>query len=472
MSTVLGGHAPRSFQGVSPPQPTDAYRRLAIRPSQFMMKLLLAVTLASLLFSWGMERFGLPPLLWIVAVAALLLILFADGWVARRQRSMWQEKLLVERGMPHAFALGVRREIGLTISNACDRRVSLMLWDFTPAGLQAEGMPQSFVVEAGEIVRASYWVKPVQRGQALFGRLEALVDSRLGFWQARVWLGKDEAVRVYPNFAAVAKFALLATDHRLSRLGVKLKRRRGEGMEFHQLREYRQGDSLRQIDWKATTRQRKLISREYQDERDQRLVFLLDCSRRMRAQDGDLSHFDQALNSLMLLTHVALKQGDSVGALSFGGVERFYAPGKGETTLNAITNALYDIEPQSRTGDYLAAAERLMREVPKRSMVVILTNLRDEDEDELGLAIRVLSAKHLVVVASLREEILGEMMQTEVTNLDQAVSVSAAHLYLEQRRRTFARLIGRETFAIDVEPRQLPIALVNQYLEIKRSGRL
>jgi uncharacterized protein (DUF58 family) len=243
-------------------------------------------------------------------------------------------------------------------------------------------------------------------------------------------------------------------------------------LDFHQLREYRDGDSLRQIDWKATTRQGKLISREYQDERDQRVVFLLDCSRRMRAQDGELTHFDYVLNSMMLLAHVALKQGDSVGALSFGGVERFFAPAKGAATLNALTNVFYDIEPQPRTGDYLGAAQRLMRDIPKRAMVVLLTNLRDEDEDELGLAIRVLSARHLVIVASLREQVLGALLNTQVNNLDDALAVSATHNYLEQRRHTFARLTSRQSFALDVEPQELPIALVNQYLAIKRSGRL
>ena len=140
--------------------------------------------------------------------------------------------------------------------------------------------------------------------------------------------------------------------------------------------------------------------------------------------------------------------------------------------MNAITNALYDIEPQPRTGDYLVAAQKLMRELPKRSMVIILTNLRDEDEDELGLAVRVLSAKHLVVVASLREQVLRELSDATVVTLDDAIAVSAADNYLEERRRTFLRLVGRETFALDVEPKKLPIALVNQYLEIKRSGRL
>lgn len=436
------------------------------------MRVMQAFTLFSALSSAAISAWGLTIWTWWAATLVLLSSVLLDAWWAGRRRASAAQELRLTRVMPHAFALGVARDVSLRVGNAGARAWSLALFDFTPRSLRAEGMPRTLCVPAGEEMEISYRVTPIQRGPAAFGQVEALLDSPLGLWQARVYLGAAETVRVYPNFAAVAKFALLATDHRLSRLGVKQRRRRGEGMEFHQLREYRQGDSLRQIDWKATTRQRKLISREYQDERDQRLVFMLDCSRRMRAQDGDVSHFDQALNSLMLLAHVALKQGDSVGAITFGGVDRFFAPGKGEATLNLLTNALYDIEPQPRTGDYLSAAQRLMKELPKRSMVVVLTNLRDEDEDELTLAIRVLAAKHLVVIASLRESVLREMTDAPVETLADAIAVSAAHNYLEERRRTFMSLVGRETFALDVEPSQLPIALVNQYQEIKRSGRL
>ncbi len=466
-------------KALPPPEGTERFgginrRRAILRPSPRLMRLMLAGTLASVAWAAAAARWELPGLAWSAAATLFVMLLAGDAWLAwRRWGALDASKpVQMSRRMPHALALGVTRDVVVRVSNSGAVPVSLAVFDFVPPSLRFDGLPQSLTVAPQQSVEITYQVTPIQRGPAVFGAVEGLVDSPLGLWQVRAGMGASQTVRVYPNFAAVAKFALLATDHRLSRLGVKLKRRRGEGMEFHQLREYRQGDSVRQIDWKATTRQRKLISREYQDERDQRLVFLLDCSRRMRAQDGELSHFDQALNSLMLLTHVALKQGDSVGALTFGGVDRYLAPGKGPETLNVLTNALYDIEPQPHTGDFLAAAGRLMHEVPKRSMVLLLTNLRDEDEAELGMAIRVLSTKHLVVVASLRERVLQELAEAPVGGLDDAIALSATHLYLAQRRKTFSRLVSRETFALDVEPQALPIALVNQYLEIKRSGRL
>lgn len=459
------GGMPPAVDGVLP-------RRLRLSPGRRLLHALalLAITGAVLAFVPG-GSLGFS--LWLVPATLLALAALLDAALA--WRGLPPEVLSATRQLPHALALGVERRVAVTVRNAGRRRLVLTAFDHVPPGLVQSDLPAILALAPASETTFYYRVLPQRRGPADFGRLEVLADSVLGLWRRRHWLAQAVQIRVYPNFAAVARYALLATDHRLSRVGVRLRRRRGEGMEFHQLREYRRGDSLRQVDWKATTRQRKLISREYQDERDQRLVFLLDSSRRMRAQDGGLSHFDEALNSMMLLAHVALRQGDSVGAMSFGqapGGDRFHAPDKGGSALDQLTNTFYDLEPQPRTGDYLEAAKALMRRVPKRSMVILLTNLRDEDEDELALALRVLRAKHLVVLASLRETVLDQVTESRVERFEDALTVAAGHAYLAARERTFSRLVGHDMFALDVTPSGLPIALVNKYLEIKRSGRL
>ncbi|OGA08383.1 MAG: hypothetical protein A2W68_14375, partial [Betaproteobacteria bacterium RIFCSPLOWO2_02_64_14] len=294
----------------------------------------------------------------------------------------------------------------------------------------------------------------------------------LGLWERRLYLGQESVTRIYPNFAALTKYALFATDHRLSQIGVLQRRRRGEGVEFHQLREYREGDAQRQIDWKATARAGKLISREYQDERDQQVVFLIDCGRRLAARDGDLSHFDHVLNAALLLAYVSLRQGDSVGLLTMGGHNRFMAPRKSAASVNLMLNLLYDLQPTLMTSDYYAAALELMRRIRKRALVVILSNLRDEDEDTLSPALRLLSRRHLVLFASLRESILARALSARVDSFERALTHAAAADYLKQRALAFGRLERSGALALDVEPPQLPVALVNRYLEVKGAGQL
>ncbi|MBT0875970.1 DUF58 domain-containing protein, partial [Campylobacter coli] len=121
-----------------------------------------------------------------------------------------------------------------------------------------------------------------------------------------------------------------------------IRRRRGEGTDFHQMREYRVGDSLRQIDWKATSRARKLISREYQDEKNQQLLVVLDTGRRMLArepaspQGAALAHFDHALDATLLVAYLALRQGDAVGLLTTGGERRWVPPRRGMAAIDTL----------------------------------------------------------------------------------------------------------------------------------------
>jgi uncharacterized protein (DUF58 family) len=317
-----------------------------------------------------------------------------------------------------------------------------------------------------------YSVRPVQRGELGFGLVETRLTSRAGLWHVRRWIGEPGATRVYPNFAALTRFALLATDNRLSQIGVLQRRRRGEGLDFHQLREYREGDAQRQIDWKATSRTRRLVSREYQDERDQQVMLMIDCGRRMNAQDDALAHFDHVLNAALLLAYVSLRQGDAVGFQTMSGDARWLAPRKSGATVNLILNRVYDLQPTLHTTDYYSAAVELMKRLRKRALVVMLSNLRDEDDDTLAPALRLLQGRHLVLFASLRESILSRALVARADTFDRAVTHAATAEYLQKRELAFKRLERGGAVCLDVEPEHLPIALVNRYIDIKRSGRL
>jgi uncharacterized protein (DUF58 family) len=243
-------------------------------------------------------------------------------------------------------------------------------------------------------------------------------------------------------------------------------------MEFHQLREYRQGDAQRAIDWKATSRTQRLIAREYEEEKDQRVLLVIDCGRRMASKDDELSHFDHALNAALLLAHVALRQGDAVGMMTMAGVNRYCEPRKSVAAVNAILNRVYDIEPTLAVPDYHLAAHDVMRQVRRRSLVIVLTNLRDEDDETLLPALKLLRTRHLVVLASLREAIISRALSARVDSFDRAVTHAAAADYLATRERAFRRIVAAGAVCLDVEPERLAISLVNRYLELKREGRL
>jgi uncharacterized protein (DUF58 family) len=432
-------------------------------PSPLLIRLVVLVLLAGIA---GSIFPALAPL-WPALGAVVLLATTLDAALGWRPPA-----IEARRALPGSLPLGVWHDIALRIGNPGRRALELRIYDHHPAAFQSRGLPQVLRVPASAWGELRYAVRPVARGEHRFGRVELRVASLLGLWEFRRYAGEPAATRVYPNFAALTKYALFATDNRLSQIGILQRRRRGEGLEFHQLREYREGDSLRSIDWKATARSTRLISRDYQDERDQQVVLVIDCGRRMAAQDGELAHFDHVLNAALLLAYVGLRQGDAVGFMTMSGVERFVAPRKSAATVNVILNSLYDLQPTLATTDYYAAALALGARLKKRALVVILSNLRDEDDDTLAPALQLLRARHLVLFASLREAVITGALKTRVDSFERALTHAAAADYLHERALAFRRIERRGALALDVEPQHLPVALVNRYLDIKRSGRL
>ncbi|OOZ37037.1 DUF58 domain-containing protein [Solemya velesiana gill symbiont] len=378
----------------------------------------------------------------------------------------------VSRDIRGSIPVGVWSSVTLEIRNLSERTKSLVVHDHHPANFIPEDMPRVIELPPNQVGRLTYRVRPRSRGDGVFAGVDLLIGSSMGLWQRKCHLSVESRTQVFPNFRAISHYALLATDNRLSQIGVKHRQRRGKGNDFHQLREYRAGDSLRQIDWRAASRYRKLISKEYQDERDQQILFMLDCGRRMRHAEEQGQHLDQALNAVLLLSYVAAGQGDAVGLLAFGGARRWYPPTKGGDVVRRLVSQTYDIEATTEAADYLEAARELMPLQRRRALVVLITNTRDEDSEDLVAAVRLLSRRHLVVVADLREEVLDKILQRPVGDFSGALRFHGVHDYLENRSRNHEMLRHQGAFTLDLLAPQLPVALVNQYFMVKASGRL
>jgi uncharacterized protein (DUF58 family) len=394
------------------------------------------------------------------------------AWQLRRHR------IGFERQMPSAFALGQPHGLVVTLAHEGPWSWTLELFDHVPATMTQRLLPASVVLPAASRLDVRYEITPTRRGKVVFEPAAIRVRSRLGLADLQLRIGAAQAVQVYPNFAALARYAWLAGDRRLAEIGIKSYVARGAGTDFKQLGEYVPGMPTRHIDWNASFRHRRAVVREFQDDRDQSVMFLLDCGRRMRADERsgtDGSHFDQALNAAMLLAYVALKDGDAVGAMTFGhdpSQQRHFAPAKGMAALNSLVARLHDIEPSPTHSDYLAAARDLMLRVRRRSLVVVLTNFRDEDCEELEDALRLMRTRHLVLLASLKEGVLAEIAAQPIADQRSVVDIAAAHWFQNARAEAFRRLSGRNQLLVDVEPEKLAATLVNRYHAVKRARLL
>jgi uncharacterized protein (DUF58 family) len=453
--------------------------RLPVIPGRTTL-VALAVSAAAVLFGL-LAGLAVSVAAWL-AIAAVLVLLVLAAWDYSTSLRAWrQSSATMTRRLPSAFAIGAKRPVRLTIDTEGSSKWRCELYDHADASVATEGLPMRLTLAGSTRVETTYTVMPTMRGEVTFAPADVRVRSRWGLCELLERLGTRETRRVYPDFAQVARYAWLAGDRRLQEIGVKTYQQRGQGTDFKQLSEYRTGDSVRHIDWRATLRVGKPIVREFQDERDQCVMLLVDCGRRMRADDRrgatgvaiGTTHFDQVLNSVMLLTYVALKQGDAVGAMTFGtpaGQGRSFAPRKGAQALNALMGQFYGVQPTPTHSDYVAAAEDLLRRQRKRALVIVITNFRDEDSTELGHALRLLRSRHLVLLASLRERVVGELIAQPLATGEAAIEVASAHAYEQSRRAAFRRLAARDGLMVDAEPERLGVELVNRYNAMKRAG--
>jgi uncharacterized protein (DUF58 family) len=367
-------------------------------------------------------------------------------------------------------SLGEPQEVELSIENLGRLGRRLRVRDDVPETFTAE--PGDFAVGAPARSRSAlvYKVIPRRRGTYVFEHVDAMVSSRLGFWQRSVsWPARTE-VRVYPDIRQIARYTVLARRARLSTLGVRRSRRLGTDNEFERLRDYMEGDEPRHMDWRATARRRKLTVRAHQVNQSQRLLFLIDCGRMMAGDTGGgLSPLDHALNAMLLLAHVALIRGDQVGLLAFSDRVRAYVPpGGGARRIGRLVHSVHNVFPELVEPRYDRAFVELEKRCRKRSLVVLMTNLFDDVNaqivaDHLGNLV----GRHLPLAVVLRDHDIFAMADHAPDHGPGLYRGAAAAALLNWRERTLVGLRRRGVLTLDLLPDELTAPMINQYLQIK-----
>ena len=268
---------------------------------------LVAVVLAWFLLGVVGFFFDAVSLIWLFSGLFLLPVIAVDGIAL----FFFADNLDVKRDVPSSLAQGQRFAVKLEIRRG-DRGFlpfRIRLWDIHPQSMDCEAFPalvnRNLLVgeRSGEPLIFEYSLLPRERGLWFFRGTELLFSSFCGFWRLKVFHPCESSGRTYPDFKKIK--AKAGTDLRglLERTGQKNIRMRGQGLEFRSLRDYQEGDSIREVDWRATSRKRKVIVREYQEEQDQQVLFLLDSGYRLhRSEEDGRMQFDSALEAALLLS--------------------------------------------------------------------------------------------------------------------------------------------------------------------------
>jgi uncharacterized protein (DUF58 family) len=387
-----------------------------------------------------------------IAVAAAFVV---DAIMSRR-------KPVVHRRVPGVLARGVPAELALEAAPA-------------PLGAGALRLRQPLVPdvavdppESDDRLDAS--VRARQRGRHALPPPATRMRGPLGLaaWYRR---GDELAeVLVYPDLPAAWRLVLAVRQGRFRDPGRLTRGPLGLGTDFESIRDYLPDDDIRQVNWRATARLGRPMSNQYRVEQDRDVVCLLDVGRLMAAPLGDRTRLDVTVDTATAVALVADEVGDRAGVIAFDDrVRRRLPPARGGG--DAVVRAVFDLEPSTVDSDY----ELAFRAVGsgKRAFVLVLTDLLEEAAAQpLVDAMPVLARRHAVVVASVADPDLEQLVRTRPSAPADVYGAAVALDVLDARARVAAQLRRAGGDVVEAPPDLLPNACVGAYLRAKARARL
>jgi len=401
----------------------------------------------------------------LVLDLAFMVLVFIDIWTVAPKRNFE-----IERSMVRVASIAKPHSVQLHVSYRGKRPAKIKITDDFP--IECPQDPQEQVFQFQNRARSTFYyeVTPSRRGEFNLENVYLCVRSWLGFWSSYHRYQCPGQLHVYPDLKQMSDYAMMAKTNRLSLLGFRRSRRVGQENEFERLRDFTRDDQFKFIDWRASARRNKLTVRDFQVTQSQRIVFLLDCGRMMANQSNGLTMLDHALNSTLMLAYVALSRGDSVGLLCFSDKIDCYVPPRGDAgQMNRLLHASYNIFPRMVESRYDEAFQFMKAKNPRRSLVVLVTNLIDEiNANQVSQYVSNLHGKHLPLAVFLRDH---HLFQPIPENPDEApadvYTAAAAADLLSWRHQVLTGMLHRGALVLDAFPESLTAPLVNQYLEIK-----
>ena len=431
-------------------------------------RLLGGLLLAALLLGFAAEGalWLLAALTYCFALGGLLLL----DW----RRTPAPAALRVERQVEARLFLGADNPVLLRLANRSRFPLDLLVRDEPPPEISSVGELQRLAVAVGDTGLVYYTLHPARRGVATFGRVNVRYRTLLGLFQRQAAYPLAQSVKVYPNLRDVHRYQLAARSGLLREAGPRRVRRLGPGTEFERLREYRPDDEYRRINWPATARRGQPITVDYQIERAQNVLLMLDVGRLMAAPVGFLSKLDYSVNTALLLSYVCLGHGDNVGLLAFADdVVTYSAPRGGAGHFPRLLEALYNVQPRALESDYARAFNYAALRVRRRSLVITFTDVADPQASrQLIGALGRAAARHLPICATLRDPVVAAYAQAPITGSPAVYERAVAATLIEARAATMRLLAARGVITLDVAADRLSPSLIDQYLTIKARGRL
>jgi uncharacterized protein (DUF58 family) len=409
-----------------------------------------------------------PGLEWVAGVYMLLVLaLFVlDYRLAGNVR-----RFDVAREHDTKLSLGADNPIHVSVRSRHRRDVTIWLRDEPPDAFEIETQVLTGIVPARNSWASVYHVRPLRRGDYAFGNLNLRWLGPLGLIVRQARIEAVGPVKVYPNLLDVRRYDLLLRRNRLQEMGLRHTRLFGEGTEFERLREYLPDDEFRRIEWKATARRNRPVTIEYQTERSQNVIAVLDAGRMMQSpgRGGKIAKLDYVINAVLLLAYVATGKGDKIGLMTFADdVIHFSKPRQGRGQFYRMLETLYAVEAQPVEPNYQLALNYLALKQRKRALVVIFTDLSGGmSMQSLTAQVSLLAKRSLPLVVTISDPDVHDAARQVPRDSLTAYQRTAAGQLLDERQIALDHMHKQGVLTLDVPADRLSMAVINRYLELK-----
>ena len=429
--------------------------------------LLIALGFIPLAMSW--QR---PWLIWLAFGYDLIVLVVA---IFDSRTSTLPKGVAITREFGGRFAVGAENEVRIQIQNASNRPIKVIVKDEFPPLMALNGVREGEMnVDAQSTVTLIYGLTPPRRGRFEFGHTALRFRSRLHLVWCDTKVTSPIVVKVYPNMRRAREAELKALGARSVVSSHRKTSWRGEGREFESMRDYVRGDELRHISWTATARRGKLTTRQYQIERDQTILIALDAGRLMTARIENETKLDSAVHATLALFSAAARAGDNAGLVVFGRkIKSFLPPSRGRDHIESALEALYGVEPEMIEPSYARAFEFISANSKRRALVVLLTDLVDEEgSKELLTSLHLLRPRHLPLVVTIADRDLKAVVREAPTSTRELFTQSVAEEIIHHREAALRLVESQGGLALDVTAAALAPALLETYLRVKERGLL
>jgi len=411
----------------------------------------------------------LYPVAWLLTFVVLGLFLFDIYLLYTNSKG-----IQAQRALPQKLSNSDFNPINFTFQSFYPFKVFISVIDELPVQFQKRDFEYKKSIVKGIKQEFEYAVRPVERGEYVFGNLNVYASSSLKIVKRRFVFQKDQMVPVYPSIIQMQQYDFLAISNKLTQFGLKKIRKIGHTQEFEQIKEYVPGDDFRTINWKATAKNDHLMVNQYQDEKSQPIYSIIDTGRVMKMPFNGLKLLDYAINSTLAFSNVALKRNDKTGMVAFSKNIEMYVPAVQKLShLNTILEKLYNIKTEFTDADFGMLYAHVKRKINQRSLLILYTNFEHISAMRRQLPyLLAIAKKHVLVVVFFENTELESLIAQDAEDLQSIYHKTIAEKFSLEKRLMQKELKQYGIQTILTKPEQLTVNTINKYLEIKARGLL